>query len=147
MSNTVNLNRIMKAPVTRVFRAFSNSSAVSYWLPPFGFICQVHEFDFKVGGHYKMSFVNFTNEAAHSFGGTFDQIISDKLLVRKDRFDDPNFPGDMTTTFSFKEVLCGTELTIKQEGIPDFIPVEMCTLGWQESLLKLTQLVEPEINH
>jgi uncharacterized protein YndB with AHSA1/START domain len=147
MANTVNLHRVLKAPVSRVFRAFSTPEAQATWSPPFGFLCQVHSFDFKVGGTYKMSFINFTNEQKSSFGGTFVTIKENELLVIADRFDDPNLPGELKVTISFKEVACGTELTIKQEGIPEMIPVEMCYLGWQESLVKLAQLVEPEINN
>ena len=146
MTNTINLHRILKAPVSRVFRAFSHPEAKAVWLPPFGFICQVHSFDFKEGGIYKMSFINFTNEQRHSWSGTFVAIKPNELLVFKDKFDDPNLPGEMTVTISFKVVSCGTELSIKQEGIPDMIPAEMCYLGWQESLVKLGQLVEPELN-
>lgn len=146
MSNTVNLHRILKAPVTRVFRAFSNSVAKAVWLPPFGFICQVQSFDFKEGGSYRMSFTNFTNEQTHSWTGKFATIKPNELLIYKDKFDDPNLPGEMTVTISFKAVSVGTEITIKQEGIPEMIPTEMCYLGWQESLIKLAQLVEPEIN-
>lgn len=143
MSNTVNLHRVLKAPVSRVFRAFSDPQAKATWLPPFGFICTVHSYDFKVGGSYRMS---FTNDQKHSWGGTFKTITPEKLLVFTDKFDDPNMPGEMTVTITFREVMCGTELIIKQEGIPDMIPAEMCYLGWQESLIKLAQLVEPEIN-
>ncbi len=146
MSNTISIHRILKAPVDRVFRAFSDPQAKATWLPPFGFICTVHSFDFKEGGNYSMSFTNFTNEHKHSWGGTFKSIKPNELLVISDKFDDPNLPGEMTVTISFKEVLCGTEINIKQEGIPEMIPTEMCYLGWQESLIKLTQLVEPEIN-
>jgi uncharacterized protein YndB with AHSA1/START domain len=146
MSNTISIHRILKAPVDRVFRAFSDPQAKATWLPPFGFICTVHSFDFKEGGHYSMSFTNFTNEHKHSWGGTFKTIKPNELLVISDKFDDPNLSGEMTVTVSFKEVLCGTEINIKQEGIPEMIPSEMCYLGWQESLIKLTQLVEPEIN-
>lgn len=145
MANSVTLHRILKAPVSRVYRAFSNPLAKSTWLPPFGFICEVQSFDFKVGGAYRMSFLNFTNEQKHSWSGTFTEIKPNELLVYKDKFDDPNLPGEMTVTVSFKEVSCGTELSIKQEGIPEMIPAEMCYLGWQESLVKLAQLVEPEI--
>lgn len=146
MSNAVTLHRVLKAPVSGVFKAFSNADAKATWLPPFGFICHVHSFDFKVGGTYKMSFTNFTNDQKHSWTGSFTTIKTNELLVYKDKFDDVNLPGEMTVTISFKEVLCGTELSIKQEGIPDMIPAEMCYLGWQESLIKLAQLVEPEIN-
>ena len=146
MSNTVNLHRVLKAPVDRVFRAFSDPEAKATWLPPFGFICTVHSFDFKEGGAYKMSFTNFTNGNKHSWGGTFKKIQPNELLVITDKFDDPNMPGEMTVTVSFRKVLCGTEISIKQEGIPEMIPPEMCYLGWQESLVKLAQLVEPEIN-
>lgn len=145
MENTVNLHRVLKAPVERVFRAFSQPAAKAVWLPPFGFVCQVHSFDFKVGGNYRMSFQNFTNEQSHSWSGTFTTIKHNELIVYKDKFDDPNLPGEITVTVSLKSVMCGTELTIKQEGIPSVIPTEMCYLGWQESLVKLAQLVEPEI--
>lgn len=146
MANTVNIHRVLKAPVSRVYRAFSNPEAKAVWIPPFGFICQVHSFDFKEGGSYKMSFINFTNEQKHSWSGTFVEIKPNERLILTDKFDDPNMPGEMTVTITFKEVMCGTELIIKQEGIPEMIPAEMCYLGWQESLLKLAKLVEPEIN-
>lgn len=146
MANTVNLHRVLKAPVSRVFRAFSNPEAKATWLPPFGFICSVQSFDFKAGGTYRMTFTNFTNDEKHSWSGMFTTVKPNELLVYKDKFDDPNLPGEMTVTASFREVLGGTELTIKQEGIPSVIPTEMCYLGWQESLIKLAQLVEPEIN-
>lgn len=146
MANTVNLHRVLKAPASRVFRAFSTPEAKAVWLPPFGFIGQVHSFEFKEGGSYKMSFINFTNEQKHSWTGTFVTIKPNELLIFKDKFDDPNLPGEMTVTITFKEVSCGTELSIKQEGLPEMIPSEMCYLGWQESLMKLAQLVEPEIN-
>lgn len=146
MSGTVHLHRVLKAPVSRVYKAFSNAEAKANWLPPFGFTCTVQSFDFKVGGTYKMSFTSFTNDGKHSWSGTFTTIKTNELIVYKDKFDDPNMPGEMTVTIQFKEVMCGTELTIKQEGIPDMIPPEMCYLGWQESLVKLAQLVEPEIN-
>ena len=145
MSNTVTLHRVLKAPVARVYKAFTNPEAKATRLPPFGFICQVQAFEFKVGGNYRMSFTNFTNDQKHSWGGTFTAIKTNELLIYKDKFDDPNLPGEMTVTISFREVMCGTELTIKQEGIPSVIPAEMCYLGWQESLVKLAQLVEPEI--
>lgn len=146
MSNSITLHRVLKAPVDRVYRAFLNPDALASWIPPFGFIAKVHEFDPKVGGTYKMSFINFTNQQKHSFGGTYIEIKSNELLKYVDKFDDPNLPGEMTVTINFKEVSCGTELNIKQEGIPSVIPTEMCYLGWQESLIKLAQLVEPEIN-
>lgn len=145
MANTVNLHRVFKAPVDRVYKAFSNPDAKATWLPPFGFICSVQSFDFKVGGTYKMTFKNFTNDQSHSWTGVFTSIKVNEYLVYKDRFDDPNLPGEMTVTITFKEVMCGTEITIKQENIPAMIPAEMCYLGWQESLVKLAQLVEPEI--
>ena len=114
MANSVTLHRVLKAPVARVFRAFSNSEAKATWLPPFGFICNVQSFNFKEGGTYKMSFTNFTNDQRHSWSGTFTTIKPNELLVYKDKFDDPNLPGEMSVTISFKEVMCGTELSIKQ---------------------------------
>lgn len=145
MENTIHLHRVVKAPVSRVFRAFSNAQAKASWLPPFGFVGQVHSYDFKVGGTYKMSFINFTNEQMQTWSGQFTAIEANKLLVYKDKFADPQLTGEMTVTILFKEVACGTELTIKHEGIPHMIPPEMCYLGWQESLIKLAQLVEPTI--
>ena len=144
--NTINLHRVLKAPVERVYRAFSTADAQAAWLPPFGFTCTVQSFDFVVGGSFKMTFTNFTNGQSNSFGGEFLEIIPQKLLKYSDKFDDPNIPGTILVTINFKEVLCGTEINITQENIPSMIPVEMCYLGWQESLSKLTQLVEPEIN-
>lgn len=146
MASTIALHRVFKAPVSRVFRAFSNPDALASWIPPYGFIAQVHSFDFKEGGSYRMSFINFTNEKKEAFGGTYQVIKPNELLVYGDKFDDPNLPGEMKVTVTFSKVICGTELTIKHEGIPDAIPKEMCYLGWQESLKKLEHLVEPEIN-
>ncbi len=146
MSNSITLHRVLKAPVERVYRAFVNPEAHASWIAPFGFIAKVHEFNPTVGGTYKMSFINFTNQQEHSFGGTYLEIKPNELLRYVDKFDDPNLPGEMTVTITFKQVSCGTELNIKQEGIPSVIPTEMCYLGWQESLIKLAQLVEPEIN-
>lgn len=146
MSNTVTLHRVLKAPVARVYRAFINPTALASWMPPFGFIAKVHEFNPVVGGTYKMSFINFTTEKEQSFGGTYVEIKPNERLKYIDKFDDPNLPGEMTMTVTFKEVSCGTEINIKQEGVPSVIPAEMCYLGWQESLIKLAQLVGPEIN-
>lgn len=145
MSGTVKLHRVIKATPEKVFKAFTDANAMSFWLPPYGFLGVVHEMDFRVGGIYKMAFINFSTGNGHSFGGTFLEIKQNEFLKYNDRFDDPNLPGEMTTSVWFKKVICGTEINIVQEGIPDMIPVEMCYLGWQESLEKLIKLVEPEI--
>lgn len=144
-NNTVSLHRVLTASPEKVFRAFADPLATSSWLPPYGFLCQVHQMDFKVGGKFKMSFVNFSTGNGHSFGGEYLEIRHNEFIKYNDKFDDPNLPGEITTTIWLKEVSCGTELTIEQEGIPDVIPVEMCYLGWQESLDKLKRLVEPQI--
>lgn len=144
-NNSVTLHRIFSAPVEKVFKAFTNADAMASWLPPYGFICKVHSMDLKIGGSYKMTFTNFTSGKGHSFGGEYLEIVPNKLLKYTDKFDDPNLQGQMITTIEFKEVICGTELIAKQEGIPDVIPTEMCYLGWQESLDKLKRLVEPNI--
>jgi uncharacterized protein YndB with AHSA1/START domain len=136
---------VLTAPPEKVFRAFSNADAFSTWLPPYGFICKVHQMEFREKGTYKMSFTNFSTGNGHSFGGEFLEIKPGELLKYTDRFDDPNLPGEMITTVRLTQVSCGTELHIVQEGIPDAIPLEMCYLGWQESLEKLKKLVEPEI--
>ena len=145
MPGTVHFHRVLKAPVERVFRAFITPEAMAKWLPPHGFTCTVHHMEPRVGGTFKMSFTNFTTEQTHSFGGEYLELVPNELLRYTDKFDDPNLPGAMQVTISLKPVSCGTELSIVQAGIPDIIPVEMCYLGWQESLALLTMLVEPEI--
>lgn len=144
-SNSITLHRVLKATPEKVFRAFSDPSAYANWIPPYGFLCSVHHMDFKVDGSYKMSFINFSTGSEQSFGGKFLEIKPNELIKHTDKFDDPNLPGEMTTTFWFNQVSCGTELKILQEGIPSVIPTEMCYLGWQESLDKLKKLVEPVI--
>jgi len=144
-TNSVTLQRVIKASPEKVFRAFADANALSFWLPPYGFLGIVHQLDFKTGGYYKMSFINFSTGNAHSFGGEYLDIKPNEFIKHTDRFDDPNLPGEMITSVWLKKVLCGTELKIIQEGIPEIIPAEMCYLGWQESLEKLMKLVEPEI--
>ena len=144
-SNSVSLHRVIKASPEKVFRAFSDPLAYSFWLPPYGFLCTVQQMDFKAGGKFKMTFINFSTGNGHSFGGEYLEIKQDAFIKYTDTFDDPNLPGEMTTTIELKKVICGTELKVLQEGIPQAIPVEMCYLGWQESLDKLIKLVEPEI--
>lgn len=144
-TNSVKLHRVFAAPVEKVFKAFTDAGAMAFWLPPYGFICKVHSMDFKVGGSYKMSFVNFSTDNGHSFGGEYLEIIPNEIIKYTDRFDDPNMPGEMITTIRLKSVLCGTELVATQDGIPEQIPVEFCYLGWQESLEKLKRLVETNI--
>ena len=145
--NTIKLHRVIKAPAERVYRAFLEADALAQWLPPYGFTCQVHTLDPVVGGKHKLSFTNFTNKKSNSFGGQYLELVPDKLIKYTDIFDDPNLPGEILVTVSLKKVLCGTELHIMQENVPAVIPTEMCYLGWQESLKKLAQLVEPEINY
>lgn len=142
---TVTLHRMIKAAPEKVFRAFTNPTAYASWIPPYGFICIVHEIEVKVGGTFKMSFENFGTGHRHSWGGSFTEIKPNELIQFKERFDDPNLSGEMTTTVQFKTTIAGTELHIVQENILTPIPVEMCYLGWQESLEKLIQLVEPVI--
>lgn len=143
--NTVRLHRVLRAPPERVYRAFINAEAMARWLPPNGFTATVHHMDVKVGGTFRMSFTNFTTKQSHSFGGEYLELVPNALLRYTDIFDDPNLPGVMQVTVTLKAVACGTELNIVQEGIPEVIPVEMCYLGWQESLVMLAMLVEPEI--
>lgn len=145
MTNSVTLHRVLKATPEKVYRAFTDANAMSYWIPPYGFLCVVHHMDVREGGTYKMSFINFSTGNGHSFGGTFLEIKPNEFIKHTDKFDDPNLPGEMITSVWLKKVSCGTELKIVQEGIPSVIPTEMCYLGWQESLEKLSKLVEPEI--
>ena len=144
-NNSVTLHRVLKAPPEKVFRAFSDTTAFSSWLPPYGYLCVAQQMDFKVGGNYKMTFTNFSTGKGQSFGGKYLEVKPNEFLKYTDKFDDPNLPGEMITTISFNKVSVGTEIKIAQEGIPSAIPTEMCYLGWQESLEKLKKLVEPEI--
>jgi uncharacterized protein YndB with AHSA1/START domain len=144
-NNSVTLHRVLKASPEKVFRAFTDSNALASWIPPYGFLCVVHNMEVKPGGKYKMSFINFSTGNAHSFGGEYLEIKPNEFLKYTDKFDDPNLPGEMITSVWLSKVLCGTELKIIQDGIPAVIPIEMCYLGWQESLEKLAKLTEPEI--
>jgi uncharacterized protein YndB with AHSA1/START domain len=145
MPGTVKLHRILKAPPERVFKAFTNADGLAKWLPPDGFTCKVHHLDARVGGGFKMSFSNFTTGNGHSFGGEYLEIVPNEKLRYTDKFDDPNLKGDIEVTVLLKKVMAGTELNVTQSGIPDVIPVEMCYLGWQDSLRQLASLVEPNI--
>ncbi len=144
-TNTVSLHRVLKASTEKVFKAFADPLASASWYPPYGFLCQVHEMDFRVGGEFKMSFVNFSTDSTQAFGGVFLEIRPNEFIRYQDKFDDPNLPGEITTSVTFTAVATGTSLEIVQEGIPEVIPPEMCYLGWQESLDKLMRLVEPVI--
>ena len=143
--NTIRLHRVLRATPERIYRAFLDADAMAKWLPPNGFTCKVHHLDAKVGGTYKMSFTNFTTGKSHSFGGTYLELTPHERIRYTDKFDDPNLPGEMQTTIALKQVFCGTELNITQEGVPAAIPAEACYLGWQESLTLLAKLVEAEI--
>ena len=145
MPSTVQFHRVLQAPPERVYRAFLDPDAKARWLPPNGFTARVHHLDARVGGTYKMSFTNFTSGKSHSFGGEYIELVPNERIRWTDRFDDPNLPGEMIVTITLKKVGMGTELTIVQEGIPDAIPADACVVGWQESLMWLAKLVEPEI--
>ena len=145
MSNTVELHRVLRAAPEKVYRAFLDADAMAKWLPPNGFTGKVHHLDAKVGGTYRMSFTNFSTGHSHSFGGEYLELVPHERIRHTDRFDDPNLPGEMQTTITLKRVSVGTEVTIRQEGLPAVIPVEACYLGWQESLTLLVQLVEADI--
>ena len=144
-SRTVKLHRVLRAPPEKVYRAFLEPEAQCKWLPPYGFTCTVHQFEPRVGGRFKMSFRNFTSGNAHSFGGEYVELKPNELIRYTDVFDDPNLPGTIHVTVALRPVICGTEISIEQAGIPEVIPLEMCYLGWQESLAQLATLVEPDI--
>ena len=144
-SHTIRLHRVLRATPERVYRAFIEPDAMCKWLPPNGFTAKVHHMDAKVGGSFKMSFTNFTTGKSHSFGGEYLELVPHERLRYTDKFDDPNLPGEMQVTVTLKQVSCGTELSVVQEGVPAVIPAEACYLGWQESLMLLAKLVEPEI--
>ena len=144
-TNTIRLHRVLRTTPEKLYRAFLEADALAKWIPPYGFICTVHHLEAKVGGTYKMSFRNFTTGKGHSFGGRYLELVPSERIRYTDKFDDPDLPGEMQTTITMKKVSVGTELNIEQEGIPGVIPPEACYLGWQESLMQLAQLVEPEI--
>ena len=142
---TVRLHRVLRCPPSKLYRAFTEADAMAKWLPPYGFICTVQQMDARVGGGFRMSFHNFGSGQAHSFGGEYLELVPHQRIRYTDRFDDPNLPGELQVTVSLKQVSCGTELSVEQSGIPEAIPLEMCYLGWQESLAQLATLVEPDI--
>ncbi len=144
-SRSVRLHRVLRAPPDKVYRAFLDAEALARWLPPHGFLCTVHQLDAKVGGSFRMTFRNFSTGNGHSFGGEYLELVPGRRLRYTDRFDDPNLPGTLEVEVVLTAVSCGTELAIVQSGIPEVIPLEMCYLGWQESLLQLAALVEPDI--
>ena len=143
-TGTVRLHRVLSAPAERVYRAFLDASAMAKWLPPYGFTCQVQHLDARVGGSFRMSFTNFSSGQGHSFGGEYLELVPDERIRYTDKFDDPNLPGEILVTVSLTKVSCGTEIHIVQEGLPEVIPLEMCYLGWQQSLAQLATLVEPD---
>jgi uncharacterized protein YndB with AHSA1/START domain len=144
-ANTIRLHRVLKTTPEKIYRAFLDADAIAKWLPPYGFTCTVHQMDAIVGGTFRMSFTNFGTGHGHSFGGEYRELKPNELIRYTDKFDDPNLPGEMQTTVTLKPVMCGTDVSIVQEGIPSAIPVEMCYIGWQESLAQLATLVEPDI--
>lgn len=146
MPGVVHLHRVIAASPEKVYRAFVEPDAIASWLPPFGFLCTVHELDARVGGGHRMSFRNFTTGHSHAFSGYYLELVPGQRLVYTDKFDDPGLPGEMTVTVELKAVSVGAEVNIEQRGVPDMIPLEACYLGWQESLYKLARLVEPEIS-
>jgi uncharacterized protein YndB with AHSA1/START domain len=144
-TNTIRLHRVIKTAPEKIYRAFLDADATAKWLPPHGFTCKVYQMEAKVGGRYKMSFTNFSTGHSNSFGGKYLELVPNERIIHTDEFDDPNLPGEMKTTVTLRQVSCGTELNIVQEGIPEMIPPEACYLGWQESLALLAQLVEADI--
>jgi uncharacterized protein YndB with AHSA1/START domain len=144
-SRAIHLHRVLRSTPSKVYRAFIEPQALAKWLPPHGFTCEVHEFDARVGGGFRMSFTNFGNGASHSFSGEYLELVPSQRLRYTDQFDDPNLPGTLEVSVDLRAVSCGTEVSIVQAGIPEPIPLEMCYLGWQESLAQLASLVEPDI--
>lgn len=144
-TGTVRLHRVIRTKPEKVYRAFLDADAMAKWIPPYGFTCKIQHMDARVGGTFKMSFENFSTGHGHSFGGEYLELVPNERIRYTDKFDDPNLPGEIQVTVTLKAVSCGTELHIVQEGLPEVIPVEMCYLGWQESLAQLANLVEPDI--
>jgi uncharacterized protein YndB with AHSA1/START domain len=146
MPGTVRLHRVLHAPPARIYKAFLDADGMAKWLPPYGFTCKVHHLEPRVGGTFRMTFNNFGSGGGHSFGGEYLELVPNEKVRYTDKFDDPNLPGVMEVTVTLKQVSVGTEVNIVQAGIPDAIPTEACYLGWQESLMQLAHLVEPEIS-
>lgn len=144
-TGTIRLHRVFRTDPQRVYRAFLDADAIAKWLPPYGFTCKVQQMDATVGGSFRMAFQNFSTGQSHAFGGAYRELVPGELIRYTDQFDNPNLPGEMQVTVTLKLVSCGTEISIVQEGIPAAIPVETCYLGWQESLVQLANLVEPDI--
>ena len=144
-TNTIRLHRVLRAAPEKIYRAFLDPEAKAKWLPPNGFTGKVHEIDARVGGSYRMSFTNFSTGQSHFFGGTYTELVPNEQIRYTDKFEDPNLPGEMQVSITLQAVSCGTDLNIVQEGLPEVIPVEMCYLGWQESLILLAKLVEADI--
>jgi uncharacterized protein YndB with AHSA1/START domain len=144
-AGTIRLHRVIRSSPQKLYRAFLDAGAMAKWLPPYGFTCKVDHLDPRVAGTFRMSFTNFSTGHSHSFGGEYLELVPNERIRYTDRFDDPHLPGEMQVTVSLKQVSCGTELNVVQEGIPQAIPLEMCHLGWQESIAQLANLVEPEI--
>lgn len=145
MTGTVHIHRVLRTTPEKVYKAFLDADALQKWLPPYGFTCKVAHLNATVGGTFKMSFTNFSTGNGHSFGGEYLELVPSEKLRYTDKFDDPNLPGEMVVTIELRKVLCGTEVNITQTGIPSVIPLEMCYLGWQESMAQLAHLVEPDI--
>ncbi|TXI91639.1 MAG: polyketide cyclase [Neisseriales bacterium] len=145
MPNTVKLHRVLKTTPEKIYRAFLEPDALIKWIPPYGFTARTEHLDARVGGTFRMSFTNFSTGHSHSFGGEYLELLPFERISYTDKFDDPNLSGEIVVVIELKKVSCGTEINIEQSGIPDLIPVEMCYLGWQESLLQLANLVEPNI--
>ena len=142
---SVKLHRVLRTRPEKVYRAFLEAGAMAKWLPPYGFTCTVHHMDARVGGTFRMSFHSFSSSSGHSFGGEYIELVPNERIRYTDKFDDPNLPGLMDVTVSLRPVVCGTELSVTQAGIPEVVPLEMCSVGWQESLAQLATLVEPDI--
>ena len=144
-AGTVTLHRVLRAPPERVYRAFVDPAAMAKWSPPHGFTGVVHESDVRVGGGYRMSFTNFSTGTSHTFGGRYVELVEGERIRYTDAFEDPGLPGEMQVTITFEPGPVGTVLRIRQEGLPETVPVDFCYAGWQESLELLARLVEPEI--
>ena len=142
MPYTLNFHRVLKAPPSRVYKAFLDPAAMCKWIAPAGYTCTVDHMDAKVGGTFRMKFTEFDSGGSTAFGGTYLELIPNEKLRYTDKFDDPNLSGEIVVTVNLKKISCGTDMTITQAGVPDIIPEEMCHLGWQDSLKQLAQFVE-----
>jgi len=141
-TGTISLHRVIGAPAEVLYRAVIDPAVFAKWCPPYGFTATVHQSEAGVGGGFRASLTNFRAGSSRAFGGTYLALEPGARIGYVEAFGSPDLPGTMTTTMTLAPVSCGTELNIAQQGLPEVMPVEVCRLGWQDSLVQLVQLAQ-----